>query len=696
MGTKRCFSEWRIAPMQTVYLETREEAAPALTAKRGPSSAHRKDIDGLRAIAVLSVLGFHCGIPWLRGGFIGVDIFFVISGYLICSIIYRDLQSGTFSIARFYERRFKRILPALFVVLAFCLVLAVLILSPVEARRLGNSALATALSASNFLFWRQSGYFDAGSNMKPLLMTWSLAVEEQFYFAFPLIMLMFRRMPRRSLLVILSVLCVLSLSLSLIAEFSSPSLNFYSPFTRAWELGAGTLLAIWTTGRSKIANQPSWKADATGAIGLLLIAVPIFWYLPGTRFPGYEAIPPVLGTILILASAGGRANRILSIPPLVDVGLISYSLYLWHWPLLSFARIISAHPLHARTTVILMAIAFAAATASYFLVEKPFRARTAVRTSTVLLAYASLLFAFVVVSGLFSLTHGLPGRAPELARIEFQANIDRGHPCQVSRLSALSSFCLPPANGTGKSFALLGDSHAEAISNRMRNKLANDGWQLVTISHGSCPPTLGMTRWISAEEADSCRRFNRGALNYVLSRPDIRVVALLAGWGGRIYVPDNLNESPLTQSSEQNTANLMAGVENEIAALESAGKRVILIDDYPEFPFDPVESIRYGQMPLRRALNRLFLSDEPEQWQSTSEDATLELIPPKRAVSVEFAALAKSDPRLALVSLDDKFCQDGRCSFADRSELYYFDADHLSDLGAMRVMPLFSKFVEGQ
>ena len=677
------------------YPETRKESAPVFTGERGPSNGHRNDIDGLRAIAVLSVLGFHCGIPWLRGGYIGVDIFFVISGYLICSIIYRDLQTGTFSIARFYERRFKRILPALSVVLICCLVLAALIMSPVEASLLGKSAMATALSASNFLFWSQSGYFDAGSGMKPLLMTWSLAVEEQFYFVFPLIMLLLRRRSKHNLLVILGVLCVLSLSLSLIAEFTSPSLNFYSPFTRAWELGAGTLLAIWKTGRPKSTNQPSWKADAMGAIGLLLIVGPIFLYLPETRFPGYEAIPPVLGAVLILASPGGLANRILSIPPLVGVGLISYSLYLWHWPLLSFARIISAHPLHPRTTVILMAIAFAAATASYFFVEKPFRAKTSARTSTVLLAYASLLFALVGVSGLFSLPHGLPGRAPELAKAEFQANIDRDHPCLVSKLTALSRFCLPAANGTRRSFALLGDSHAEAISNRMRDELASDGWQLVTLSHGSCAPTRGMTRWVSAGDADSCRRFNRGALSYVLSRPDIRVVALLAGWGGRIYVPDNMSGSPSAQSSEQNAANLKAGVESEIAALEAGGKRVILIDDYPEFPFDPVESVRYGQMPLRRALNRLFLSDEPEQWQSSSEDASLVLLPPKRAVTTEFAELAKSDPRLTLVSLDDELCHAGRCYFADNSALYYFDADHLSDLGAMRAMPVISKFIEG-
>jgi peptidoglycan/LPS O-acetylase OafA/YrhL len=672
---------------------TREETVPDFSAAPGTSSAHRKDIDGLRAIAVLAVLGFHCGIPWLPGGFIGVDIFFVISGYLICSIIYRDLQAGTFSIARFYERRFKRILPALSVVLFSCLILAALVMSPVEASLLGRSALATTLSASNFLFWRQSGYFDAGSGMKPLLMTWSLAVEEQFYMAFPLIMLLLRGRSRRSLLAILGILCALSFSVSLIAEFTSPSLNFYSPLTRAWELGAGTLLAIWQTRRPKVAYGTSWKSEAAGVIGLLLIVVPILRYLPQTRFPGYEAIPPVLGAVLIIASQG-RVNQILGIPPLAAVGLISYSLYLWHWPLLSFARIVSAHPLHPRTTIILMAIAFAAATASYFFIEKPFRAKTTRGTSTVLLSYAGLLLVLVAVSSIFSLSHGLPGRAPELAQVEFQANIDRDHPCLVNSFRALSGVCIPPPDHTRPSFALLGDSHAEAISNSMRGELANKGWQLVILAHGSCPPTKGVTRWISSKDADSCREFNQTALKYVLSRPDIQVVALLAGWGGRIYAPDHLNRSPSAQSADQNAANLKVGVKSEIAALETEGKRVVLVDDFPEFSFDPVESIRYRQMPLRRALNRLFLSDEPEQWQSTSQDAALELIPAKRAASAGFADIAKSDPRLSLVTLKDDFCRGGRCYFANQADLYYFDGDHLSDVGAMRIMPLFFKSME--
>ena len=209
--------------------------------------SYRPDIDGLRAIAVLSVVGYHCGAPWLRGGFVGVDVFFVISGYLICSIIYKEMQNDSFSIARFYERRFKRIIPALSAVLLFCLVLGALVLSPYEASRLGDSTVATSLSASNFLFVRRTGYFDGTALTNPLLMTWSLAVEEQFYIVFPLLMLFLMKKTKNKksgLIASFGLLTALSFLCSFYAEFRQPTWNFYLPITRAWELGAGVILAI--------------------------------------------------------------------------------------------------------------------------------------------------------------------------------------------------------------------------------------------------------------------------------------------------------------------------------------------------------------------------------------------------------------------------------------------------------------------
>ncbi len=682
----------RTAERTSLTLVPPKHVSPPPTMEPIPSRAHRKDIDGLRAIAVLSVMGFHCGVRWLRGGFIGVDIFFVISGYLICTIIYRELEADTFSIARFYERRCKRILPALSLVLLGCLALATLVLSPVEVRRLGTTAIATSLSASNLQFYRLSGYFDTSSGLKPLLMTWSLAVEEQFYLAFPLFMFLLRKKSKRTLLAVLATVFTLSLLCSVITEFDYPSFNFFSPFTRAWELGAGTLLAIWQTGRQ--VRTISWKSDAVGWIGLLLILGPVFWYGANTHFPGYEAIPPVLGAVLLLASAQGTVNRLLGNAPLVGVGLISYSLYLWHWPLLSFARIISANPLHPRTVIILTAIAFAGATASYFLVEKPFRAKTSAPTSKVLLAYSCLIAALVGASSVFYISRGLPSRTPALAEIEAAANIDRGHPCLVDDFQNLDSVCLPPAEPGRPTLALLGDSHAEAISNVMRTELEKNNWRLVVLAHETCPSTKDVTRWMAAKETDSCRKFNRDALRYVLNRPDIQVVALLAGWGDRIYVPDDFQGSTVAQNTAQNAANMRFGVNREISALERAGKRVILIDDFPEFSFDPVESIRYRQMPLRRAINRLLLSDEPQQWQDNSQDAALELIPSKRLASLEFKQLAASDPSMSLVSAKDAFCRGGQCYFADQTDLYYYDGDHLSDSGAMKMMPSFFDLIQ--
>lgn len=667
---------------------SQENSAPTFKMNRNTSTSYRRDIDGLRAIAVLAVIGFHCKVPWLRGGFSGVDVFFVISGYLICSIIYKEVETGTFSIARFYERRFKRILPALSVVIVFCLVMAALVLSPVEAHALGNSAIATALSASNFLLMHQTGYFDASSGLKPLLMTWSLAVEEQFYVAFPLIMLLLRSRTQRSLLVILTFLSSLSLFASIYAEFHFSNTNFYFPLTRAWELGAGTLLAVWQAGRKR-ASVSNWKIDLGGATGIALIIGSIFFYNPQTRFPGYEAIPPVLGAVLVIGSPGSRANRILAIRPLVGIGLISYSLYLWHWPLLSFAQIVSGSPLHPRTTILLMAVAFAVSTASYFFVEKPFRTRGKAQTSTVLIAYGLVVLLLVGVSGIFSFTNGLPSRAPELAKIEFQANMERDHPCLVNRRNQLAVPCIPPPDGERSTMALLGDSHAESISSVVRERLAEKKWQLVVLTHPKCPPTKGTTRWISTTETASCRQFNRDALDYVLSRPDISTVALLAGWGGRIYIPDRSSGPDATQSDEQSAINLKAGVQDEISALEAGGKRVILMDDFPEFSFDPVASVRYRAMRTRRILNAYLLSDEPQQWQSTSQDASLELTSAKRLVSAKFAELKVEDSKLRIVSLKDAFCYSGRCYFSGPSQLYYFDGDHLSDVGAMRTMSLW-------
>jgi len=652
---------------------------------------YRPDIDGLRAIAVLGVVGFHCGLPWLRGGFIGVDVFFVISGYLICSIIYKETQRGTFSIARFYKRRCKRILPALAVVLLFCLALGALVLSPLEAHRLGDSAIATSLSSSNILFIFRSGYFAEGAPTTPLLMTWSLAVEEQFYMAFPLIMILLMKRTRRSHMVWLGGLSAASLLASIYAEFHLPVWNFYLPATRAWELGAGTLLAVWQAGRLRSQEAASWRTEVMGATGILIVAGSMIVYSPDTRFPGYEAAFPVLGAVLLLASAGSRANRILEVKPLVAVGLISYSLYLWHWPLLSYAKVLSTKPLHPRTIVMLMLFAFLAATTSYFFVEKPVRLRKETSTIRVLLCYAALIVFLAAVSGVFSVTHGLGIRNPALYSIESRAVLDRHHPCISSgSYLRMSALCVPPSEPNMPTIALLGDSHAEAISEVLREYATRQGWQLVVLTREKCPPTQGETR-LSNVPIGPCREFNRSALSYVKTRPDIQVVFLAGGWGG-VYIPDQYQSAPSDQSAKQSAANLKSGLENEIGALEAAGKHVILMDDIPWFSFDPVASVRYQHIRARRFLNRLLLSDEPYLGNGSSEERSLAVGPAATLASGQIAAIKSADAGLTVIDPKDVLCRATQCFFANKSDLYYSDSSHLSRIGALKLLPLLPQF----
>lgn len=670
--------------------QTTLEPLLARTGAGRSGKTHRSDIDGLRAIAVLAVIGYHCRIPWLQGGFVGVDVFFVISGYLICSIIYKEMREGSFSLARFYERRFKRILPALAVVIFFCLGLAALVLSPWEAYRLGDSAVAASVSGSNFLFIIRTGYFAARALTNPLLMTWSLGVEEQFYIAFPLIMLVLRNKSKRSLVSWLTILSVLSLATSAYAEFRLPVWNFYLPVTRAWELGAGTLLAIWQSGSLRPRTRPSWRTDVIGLVGLLMILGSILFYRPEMRFPGYEAIPPVLGSVLILASPGGRGSRILSMPPLAAVGLISYSLYLWHWPMLSFAEILSSKPLRPQTIAILMTLAFAMAIVSYFCVEKPFRAPNKLKTRRILLSYGALIALILVVGGAYSLTNGLPWRAAKLYEIETRADLFRHHPC-ISAASYLrmGEQCVPVPETSAPTIAVLGDSHAEAFAEGLKTYVSGKGWQLATITREGCLPTKGFSVWSAADStlADSCRRFNQTALDYVLGRPDIREVILVGRWQTGL-APDGYMGAPLKQSDRPIAANLKTGLGNEIAALESGGKRVILLEDVPSFPFDPVEGVRDQYMPLRRALNRMLRSDQPEQGDGTSENRSVAVTPADDLASVQLALLEEEDTKLTLVDPKKALCHGDRCYFANGLDLYYFDSTHLSPVGAQQILPL--------
>ena len=374
---------------------------------------YRPEIDGLRALAVVPVIFFHAGLPWLSGGFVGVDIFFVISGYLITTIILADLTSGTFSFKLFYERRARRILPALVLVMTSCIPVAWVLLAPLDMRSFAQSLVATSLFASNILFFKTSGYFESAAELKPLLHTWSLAVEEQYYLLFPALLFIGWRLARRHLPTLLVLFMVASLALAQWARDRYPLGVFYLLPTRIWELLIGACLAYGLASRD--ANvRPGSLAGPWSALGLIMILGAVFAFERNTPAPSLWSLIPTVGAALIIANAHEHTwvGRWLGSRALVGIGLLSYSAYLWHQPMLAFVRYASVQPPEPWLLAGVGALSLVVAYGSWRWVERPFRSRHQVsRTGFATLAVATSLG--ILGFGLAGhVTRGFPGRVP--------------------------------------------------------------------------------------------------------------------------------------------------------------------------------------------------------------------------------------------------------------------------------------------
>ena len=423
---------------------------------------YRPDIDGMRALAVLAVMVFHAFPRLLPGGFIGVDIFFVISGYLISGILYKGLREGSFHFSDFYARRIRRIFPALITVVLLCLVYGRLILLPGEYEQMGRHVAAGIVFAQNIVFWQESGYFDISALLKPLLHLWSLAVEEQFYIVFPPLLLLFwkKKWP-------MAVLIWAMLGASFAANVAMSYQNrgevfFLTPF-RAWEFLAGSLLAWWHFGKRHEDGAPHSGLLSTG--GALLLAAGIILIDMRDPFPGWRAMLPVAGSVMLIA-AGSQAwvnKKILSSPPLVWIGLISYPLYLFHWPALSFVRIVMGNRTDTIHLAAALGTAFCLSVATYYLIERPVRFAKSQWTVPVLIA------AFILVGAVGGVVgRGGLGRAlsPEIGAI-LAAQNDR-YP--FDELES-TRFTTHRTGGDGKQTLFIGDSHMSQYWPRIQNLL---------------------------------------------------------------------------------------------------------------------------------------------------------------------------------------------------------------------------------
>jgi peptidoglycan/LPS O-acetylase OafA/YrhL len=511
-----------------------------------PSIRYRPDIDGLRATAVVLVVNFHAFPEAMPGGFIGVDIFFVISGFLITGIITRELAQHRFSLLTFYSRRIRRIFPALIVVLGVTLVLGWLWMLPAPYARLSADVFASAAFFSNIALLLQSGYFDIESARKPLLHIWSLGIEEQFYLFWPLILILVARL-RLNLLAAASVIGVASFVLNVALIGSHPVATFYLPFTRAWELAAGAALAC---GWSQI-SQTIRAGNLRASLGLVLIVVAAGVLNTHRAFPGWWAVLPVAGGALLLsAPAAWGCRHLLASRPLVWIGLISYPLYLWHWPLLVFFEIVKFGALTLTERELILLLSALLAWLTYRLVESPFRFGRPSSLKIAGLCAAMILAAAaggIVVEGR-GFDFRLPPEIRAMAEVQTDSSQWRFHECLLD-LDREMSFADSCVDRDRRPLLLVwGDSTAGALLPGLRKAQETRNFGIAQFTSNSCIPALNA----DIPRAPNCRAINDKVLALARAlEPD--VVLLHGTWGEH---PDNVAETVLALK-KQTTARVV-------------------------------------------------------------------------------------------------------------------------------------------
>ena len=498
---------------------------------------HRNDIDGLRALAVLAVVAFHLGVP-LHGGYVGVDVFFTISGYLIGSIILRESAEGKFSFLRFYERRIRRIAPALVAMLVATSAVAYRFLLPLDFAAYARSLIAAALSISNLEFWREAGYFDAPSAAKPLLHTWSLAVEEQFYIFFPILVMLARKLAPVRMKGMLFALGIMSFVLSAWGAYAFPTQTFYGIHTRAWELLIGTAVALWNPAPTL---APKWR-ETLSALGLLMVLAPMFLYKERTTFPGLAALPPCLGTALIIAMSQPGftwVSRMFALRPVVWVGLVSYSLYLWHWPLIAFSayglQIVNGLGKHQNQATMFAAMLVVSAL-SWRFIEQPFRTKQVCASRASLFVAAAIAFAAAAAAGGYVVhTDGMSRRFPPAAqRVAAWIGQDpldgrdqyRNGVCFLSSASTgIHDFNKPAclAEKTPR-VLLIGDSHAAALWWGLNAALP--GINVMQATASGCKPVLNQR----PRQVKTCADLMTFALTDYLRSNKVDAVIIVGKW----------------------------------------------------------------------------------------------------------------------------------------------------------------------
>ena len=628
---------------------------------------YRSDIDGLRAIAVLSVVLYHFGIGGLQGGFVGVDVFFVISGYLITGIIQSELARGEFTLARFYERRARRIFPALFVMLLVTMLAGLFVLLPSELAQMGKAATATVLFVSNILFFRQGSYFDEGSNFNALLHTWSLGVEEQFYVGLPLLLMLVHRYRPQWLLRVIAACALLSFAACVLVQpILAKAVFFLSPF-RAWELLLGSLVALGAA--PQVRNGTLRAVLSVAALAALLGA--IAFMRSGVDFPGWKAAIPVLATAVLLhLGAGGRTwvGGVLSWRPLVFVGLISYSLYLWHWPLLVLVSYRQGMaPLSSVQGLGLLGLSLLLAVASYRFVEQPFRrARKQGEAATrarVFAASGAGAFLLVAIGVGFAATHGMPQRvSPEVLALDGARYPEIPYKeCVGKPVSLARSACRIGADGNSKVVLVWGDSWAMAWAPALHQALKREGRPGVLALKLACAPLPG----VNNRKWPTCVEHNAQVLAWIQQYRPERVY-LIAAWNRWTSAEEGY---PLEDPSGFTTNDRIfaAAYPRTLQAIRPYVKEIVIVGPTPGAPDSlpyQLALTHWNGIPAPSAVSRLTSDNNAHGfWQVARQHAS----------------------GVQVIDPTPWFCNRVTCRYSDAGDLLYRDGNHLSVAGAQFV-----------
>ena len=647
---------------------------------------YRPEIDGLRALAVVPVILFHAGFLLFSGGFVGVDIFFVISGYLITTILIDDIENNKFSIVHFYERRARRILPALFFIMLICIPFAWFLMLPNYVEYFSRSLIAVSLFVSNILFWRESGYFDAAAEEKPLLHTWSLAVEEQYYLLFPIFLMFAWRFGKKKVFWIIVLIAFISLMISEWGWRNQPNANFYLAPARAWELLAGSISAFI------VKKQGVQKNNLLALLGLGAILFSIFAYDKTIPFPSLYSLVPIIGVVLIIlfADKDTLTAKVLSTKFLVGLGLISYSAYLWHQPLFVFARF-SNHQFEEN--YLMLALSFTSILLAYFswkYIENPMRRRDILSRKRIFQFSAFGILFFCIVGLIGHRTNGLENYILNTDELVIYKSIERSSEENCDK--SISSCIHASSYIKNKSILLLGDSNAYHFSKGLKELADEYDYSYIQLTKGACMPLSNFYRLERPPSASiDCNNFNKNIIESISKlEGKIDLVILSSAWLS-YYYGDNLFKNELNARNLPKISEVKLSL-NGIDLIPNNEKSKVF-----ESYFDNILDILKDKAvkivvvgPLPPAVINFSKKDILKSQQTiSSKQFDHESYDLRKLLSSKF-----NNNNFSYIDLPDLMCKSGACSVTNEKLFLYGDPVHFSDYGQSYILkPIFREIM---